>query len=152
MQRATRGFLLFFLIDVADVGVDVDFAESSSSVEATRRLALAKKTSQSSKRTISVFVERERERERERKSPSSCGSSRARELRAVCSKRARETEEEKKKTFLSITFFEVTSVARSLLLLWLAHSFLLSRREDNDIRDALTLLPLLAHARTRENK
>lgn len=55
-QRATRALFLFFfsIVDI-DVGVNFD-AASSSSVEATRRLALAEKTSQSSKRTIRFCV------------------------------------------------------------------------------------------------
>jgi len=52
-QRATRGLFLFS-IDVVDDDDDVNFddAASSPSVDATRRLALAEKTSQSSKRTM----------------------------------------------------------------------------------------------------
>lgn len=54
-QRETRGFLaLFFFFVINDDGivVVVDDVDVSESVEATSRLALAEKTSQSSKRTI----------------------------------------------------------------------------------------------------
>lgn len=58
-QRATRG-LFFFLIDF---DANLDALSSSASVEATRRLALAEKTSQSSKRTMMFGGETESKRE-----------------------------------------------------------------------------------------